>query len=1077
MTSQKYSVATLVIIALVTTTTLLLGAFGISYYAYDRNRQLAILHHELAVNADRLATGLAAPVWNYDDTQVDKIIESSLMDNNIYGVVANASGKIHVRLRDAQWRMAVGDREFPAGGLIVEERGITFANKPIGTVKVFASQKFTEERLRKTLILIISIIIIADLTIVFSLYLLIWHIMLKPLKVIERYAVAFSAGGGEGATIEGSGFHGELDRLRASIGKMVGLLDVRYAEIQATARELRGTREKLEAIVQSSPLSILTIDPAGRILSWNKGAEIMFGWTEQEAVGRICPTVPESGLEDFGQMVARGLSGESFAGYVRHRQKKDKSLIEASIACAPLISGTGATAGIVAILEDITERKQAETELRESDARIRNVFEQASDGIYVISAENRYLDANERGLEMLGYTRDELLHMSVADVLAPYEVARLAVEPPRMMSGVPHLAEWEHVRKGGSTFPGEVSARRLNDYSYLAILRDLTERRLSEGALRKSEALLQETQQITKVGGWEYDIGKNRLTWTDGVYRIYDLSPETYDPNNIRQDIEFYAPHDRQTIEQAFYKAVHQGEPYDLELQFITAKGRHLWVRTIGKPVLEDGKIARVVGNIIDITEQKKAEEMILRLTRLYSVLSKTNEAIVRTQEPEELYRQVCRIAVEDGLFRMAWIGLVDPDTLFIKPVAVCGHEDGYLKEKRISIDEKTPEGRGPTGRAVREGGYSLCNDIENDAAMAPWRDEALKRGYRSSAAFALKAGGHIIGTLNIYASQPHAFQEEGEELRLLKALAADISYAIESMATEKKRSQAEEALHGLASELEQRVIERTAELKESQSALMNLVEDLNRKSDELSIARERAEAADRTKSAFLATMSHELRTPLNSIIGFTGILLQGLVGALNKEQNKQLKMVQDSAYHLLALINDVLDISKIEAGQVEIVAKRFDMPVLIQKTIEKFTPLTEKKGVVLTVRIAPDVGAVVSDQRRVAQILMNLLGNAVKFTEQGEVRLECAIEGGDVDGRMVIRVTDTGIGMKREDMDVIFKPFQQIDSGITRQYEGTGLGLSICKRLVEMLGGTMCVESELGKGSVFAFTLPLQKE
>lgn len=192
--------------------------------------------------------------------------------------------------------------------------------------------------------------------------------MLKPLKVIERYAVAFSAGGGEGLTIEGSGFHGELDRLRISIERMVGLLDVRYAEIQASARELRGTREKLEAIVQSSPLSILTIDPAGRILSWNKGVEIMFGWTEQDAVGRICPTVPESGIEDFGQMVARGLRGESFAGYMRYRQKKDKSLIEASIACAPLISGTGATVGIVAILEDITERKRNEEALRKNEA-------------------------------------------------------------------------------------------------------------------------------------------------------------------------------------------------------------------------------------------------------------------------------------------------------------------------------------------------------------------------------------------------------------------------------------------------------------------------------------------------------------------------------------------------------------------------------------------------------------------------------------------------------------------------------------------------------------------------------------
>lgn len=299
---------------------------------------------------------------------------------------------------------------------------------------------------------------------------------------------------------------------------------------------------------------------------------------------------------------------------------------------------------------------------------------------------------------------------------------------------------------------------------------------------------------------------------------------------------------------------------------------------------------------------------------------------------------------------------------------------------------------------------------------------------------------------------------------------------------TERKR--AEEELKKHHEHLEELVKERTAsltaktnELDENQSALLNLVEDLHRKSDELAIARERAEAADRIKSAFLATMSHELRTPLNSIIGFTGILLQGLVGALNKEQNKQLKMVQDSANHLLALINDILDIFKIEAGQVKIVAKRFDMPALIRKIIEKFMPLAEKKGVGLTARIAADVGTIVSNRRRVEQILINLLGNAVKFTEQGEVRLECAIECGGKDAWMVTRVTDTGIGIKREDMDMIFKPFQQIDSGITRQYEGTGLGLSICKQLVELLGGTIWAESEWGKGSAFAFTLPLQKE
>ncbi|HEX2659345.1 MAG TPA: ATP-binding protein, partial [Polyangia bacterium] len=272
------------------------------------------------------------------------------------------------------------------------------------------------------------------------------------------------------------------------------------------------------------------------------------------------------------------------------------------------------------------------------------------------------------------------------------------------------------------------------------------------------------------------------------------------------------------------------------------------------------------------------------------------------------------------------------------------------------------------------------------------------------------------------------------------------------------ERKRAELALRELNDSLEQKVVERTLELK---------------------AATERAETADRIKSAFLATMSHELRTPLNSIIGFTGIVLQGLAGALNDEQSKQLGMVQGSARHLLALINDVLDISKIEAGQLGVQCSAFNLQSCIDDVVASVQPLASKKGLTLRATVPPSLRPMVSDKRRVQQILLNLLNNAIKFTDRGTVDLSVTVsEGsghdGDPAGPVVrIQVTDTGIGMKKEDLSTLFQPFRQIDSGIARLHEGTGLGLAISRRLTSLLGGTIHVDSEVGVGSVFTVVLP----
>ena len=272
-----------------------------------------------------------------------------------------------------------------------------------------------------------------------------------------------------------------------------------------------------------------------------------------------------------------------------------------------------------------------------------------------------------------------------------------------------------------------------------------------------------------------------------------------------------------------------------------------------------------------------------------------------------------------------------------------------------------------------------------------------------------------------------------------------------------------------LASSFNQMVVSLRKSRNELQQWGKEMEKRVEKRTEELEHANLKLQELDQLKSMFIASMSHELRTPLNSIIGFTGIMLKGMSGEINEEQRKQLSLVKNSANHLLALINDIIDISKIEAGKVEIVIEEFDLSVLAQEIKDSFTVALGEKKLELLLQ-TPQTLLIKTDKRRTEQVLVNFLSNAVKFTDRGEIEIRIIKK----DQMVEMSVRDTGVGIKKEDMDKLFKTFSRIPIK-DRIIEGTGLGLYLSKKIAYLLGGDIKAESEFGKGSVFTLTLPIK--
>ncbi|MBI4687814.1 MAG: GAF domain-containing protein [Nitrospirae bacterium] len=598
--------------------------------------------------------------------------------------------------------------------------------------------------------------------------------------------------------------------------------------------------------------------------------------------------------------------------------------------------------------------------------------------------------------------------------------------------------------------------------------------------------------------------------------------------------------------------------------------------------------------------------------TRELLALSDSSNVIAAIAPTEDIYDSLCNIVMRNFDVRMAWIGLIENENFSVRPVAQAGFEEGYLSSVIITWDD-SPTGMGPTGMAIKTKSPRAMNHMDTDSSYAPWRAEAMKRGYRSSMALPLvNSDGKVIAVINLYSNKPAFFslrmvklfvvfaniasfaienrllikglekrvEEKARELKESWALLEEHEARLRKLyeLSYEKKSSAKEFIRFILNEIvslmdmdmaqfgrvkgddwEVCVAANRRNFDIQDGALLPLKETLcgevvdskkpliiddASKSDKLKehpafvkygvvsylgvpvfingglnsslcvlsktpynfteyhlilfqlisrrieyeVAREdyekklieaklQAEAASKAKSDFLANMSHELRTPLTAIIGFSEMMIHDPNSDINARHREYLQYMLEASEQLLSLINDLLDLAKIEAGKTDLELTEFSLKELLYGSVSMFKEKAMKHAINVRVEIEEGIGSVIADNRKIKQVLFNLLSNALKFTPDGGsvvVQARKARNGGMRES-MEISVTDTGIGISEEDQKKLFQPFEQLDSALTKKHKGTGLGLSICKNIVELHGGRIWLESEPGRGARFTFTIPVK--